>query len=410
MKQLLIKLKKAWVSLPVKAKKIYKLTIAIFIISSFYLYSTFSGPPSETLLASANIAKNVPETLAKDGAVEIDYQQKIDLNKQEESLAEESRSNGETYVPNFQTIDAKTGDEDGIRLDQSLPEEMPKPESTNVAPKSKERTRQPQELRGERSEEMTRMIEARVGAYAQIISSTKESKGVGTFYTHYKAEVQNAAAETLPVSDGTYLNASGERVMSPEVNQLTPGDVIMAKIDNYINSDKSSKFVRLTGLEGDLEGATIMASYERVEGVIIITTSTISKGGITRPMTGVVVSADGKMETGLSTDTDNHTLYRWSALVFSGALKGAGEFYLASSDEVITDNGNVIKVNERDPLDVVFGVAKGIGDATADIAKNEFNIPPTVIVDPEELSVVGIMLTQEASAPFFTRKIRDFVY
>ncbi|GGB66052.1 hypothetical protein GCM10011607_28440 [Shewanella inventionis] len=416
MKQFFIGLKKAWMTLPVKAKKVYKLSAVVIGISGFYLYGLLTGESELGLSSSVSISKNPAAVAAKNGESQIDYQQAQLLAEKEAALAENTKEAGDSYLPDFKVLENASSE----KIDFSIPKKEPeKPEQKPKAePEFEERrfpARQSQVNQNTedakiRAEERKKAIEARISAYAGIVSVVQSPKAAGTLVQHYKPVTTNATEVASAGGQVSSNQAGTAGTGSVVLNKLTTGDVLSAKVDNYINTDNSSKFVRLTLLEGELEGAIVMGEFERVEGVIVITTKTISKNGITTPFQGVVVTPDGRMETGLTTDTDYHTLYRWSALVFSGALKGAGEMYLTLTDEVITEYGTVTKVNEKDPMDIVMGVAKGVGDATADIAAEEFTIPPTVILDPMAMPVVGIMLTSDAEAPWFSSKIRDNVH
>ncbi|QIR16519.1 DotG/IcmE/VirB10 family protein [Shewanella aestuarii] len=418
MKQFFQGIKKAWMTLPVKAKKVYKLSAVVVGISAFYMYSMLTDESEMGINSTVSISKNPDATEVSTDEAEIDYEQAQYLVEQEASIAENTKESGDTYLPNFKVLEQASGEP----LDFSINKPQPQKEEVKPAPvvqpgervfptedKSRNKKSDEQILR---EQERIEAIESRINAYASIVSIVQTPKASGSLVRHYKPIETASGTETGVIGpDGQIISvANGQTSAAPTavLNKLTTGDVVTAKIDNYINTDNSSKFVRLTLLEGELESAIVMGEFQRIDGVIVITTKTISKNGITTPFEGVVVSPDGRMETGLTTDTDYHTLYRWSALVFSGALKGAGEMYLTLTDEVITENGQVIKVNERDPLDIVMGVAKGVGDMTAEIAAQEFNIPPTVIVDPIEMPVVGIMLTSDAEAPWFTQNIRTY--
>lgn len=396
-------------TLPIKAKKVYKLSGAIVLIGGYYLYTLFAGP-EDTLSSTVSIGKNPPSVDASSvEGQQLDYEQAQYLKLKEAELAENKRESGQSYLPDFKALETETSTgNDFLQKPPEIKPEEPPADNGNGRrnfPSEKDNTRaeesQKQQLR---DEERKLAIEARVAAYSNVVGMVKTPKIAGTLQQHYKPVEVNKDQVTANAAQNL-ANGSGKVMVA---NRLTVGDTVMAKIDNYVNSDNSSKFVRLTLLEGELESGIVMGEYERVNGVITIVTKTLSKNGVTTPFPGIVVTSGGRMETGLSTDTDYHTLYRWSALVFSGALKGAGEMYLTATDEVITDNGTVIKVNEKDPLDIVMGVDKGVGDVTADIALKEFAIPPTVIVDPIEMPVVGIMLTGDAEAPWFSSEIREF--
>tara|TARA_R110002033_G_scaffold135713_4_gene175316 strand:+ start:7731 stop:8966 length:1236 start_codon:yes stop_codon:yes gene_type:complete len=409
MKKFFLGIKKAWMTLPIKAKKVYKLSAIIVLVGSYYIYTLFAGP-GDSLSSSVSIAKNPPSVDAQSAEGELmDYEQAQYLKLREAELAESKRESGESYLPDFKALETETGTKNDFsqKPPESKPEEPPKDNDNGgrnfPAEQRVDRTEE-SERKQLREEERKLAIEARVAAYSNIVAIVKTPKNAGSLYQHYKPVEANQ--DKVAANSSKSLANEGGKVLV--ANRLTVGDTVMAKIDNYVNSDNSSKFVRLTLLEGELESGIVMGEYERVNGVITIVTKTLSKNGVTTPFPGIVVTSDGRMETGLSTDTDYHTFYRWSALIFSGALKGAGEMYLTASDEVITDNGTVIKVNEKDPLDIVMGVAKGVGDVTSDIALKEFSIPPTVIVDPLEIPVVGIMLTADAEAPWFSTEIREF--
>lgn len=415
------KFKQAWNTLPRKVKKIYKISFFVLLLVGYQVYSNIAKDTESSLQSKVSLPSAQESTDAgRVGADDMDYAMKAGLKKSEEELQQNAAKNNETYLPNTDNLDIELNNDVVATNVNSQDENKQEPKKIE---RNEEQTRSRlddtefstgrnyrNEVKADTSQR-DRTFEDKVNAKLAIYQALQQS-----------AMVVDAGGEISvrtypePVSNekGVADNLSGKGQVennNPTVTQntLTAGDVVIVQLDNYLNSDDNGKFVRLTMLS-PIEGPIIMGEYVRQGEYLNVSTSTISYNGVTKNFKGLLVKADGTMSSGISTDTNNHTLYRWGALIFSGALTGIGEVYLAGSDKVIRENGDIIQTNERGAKDIAIGIGKGIGDRTASIAEKEFDIPPTVIADPKEQAIYGVMLVQDAPLDGFPLIDRNDVY
>ncbi|MFV7771959.1 DotG/IcmE/VirB10 family protein [Shewanella marisflavi] len=400
------RLKQAWITLPRRAKRVYLMSIGVIVIGGVIVTKMMSPDESalEGIAAKANLP-GVSTSGSSGGETKVSYAQKRDIKTQEEQRLEQSRAENETYLPDMTKLDIAV--EDDQPFFDSEPQEEPS-EPVLEEPSSLEdqleveiaedKAKQGNNAARMREEEFKAAVQAKLGMYSQIMSNSKMTKASGMLVSRASAGASQADESGATGAPNTAGGSSASIDNSTNGKRgFLPGDVLLAKLDNYVNTDESGNWLRLTLIDGPMEGARVMANYQRVGGVIVAKTATISWKNRTAPFVGTLVTGDSKMQEGISSDTDYHTFYRWGMLIFSGAMKGVGEVYLSGSDEVITENGNIIKVNERGPKDIAFGVAKGVGDQLSTIAAREFDIPPTVIADPREIGLLGIMVTSEVN-------------
>ncbi|MCZ4337777.1 DotG/IcmE/VirB10 family protein [Shewanella colwelliana] len=413
------RLKQAWITLPRRAKRVYLMSIGVIVVGGVIVTKMMSPDESalEGIAAKANLP-GVSTSGSSGGETKVSYAQKRDIKTQEEQRLEQSRAENETYLPDMTKLSIAV--EDDQPFFDSVPQEEPsdvledEPSSLEEQLEveiAEDKAKQSNNAARMREEEFKAAVQAKLSMYSQITSNSKMTKAGGMLVSRASTaanQVDGSVATGAPNAMGG-SSASIDSSTNGKRGFL-PGDVLLAKLDNYVNTDESGSWLRLTLIDGPMEGARVMANYQRVGGVIVAKTSTISWKNRTSPFVGTLVTGDSKMQEGISSDTDYHTFYRWGMLIFSGALKGVGEVYLAGSDEVITDNGNIIKVNERGPKDIAFGVAKGVGDQLATIAAREFDIPPTVIADPQEIGLLGIMVTSEVNYEWLPLISEDDVY
>lgn len=415
------KIVQAWRTLPRKVKKIYKISMVVLVLAGYLVYSNIAKDSESSLQSKVSLpsAQDSNET-GRAGESEMDYALKAGLKKSEEDLQLRAAKNNETYLPNTDNLD--------IDLTQEfVATNVIYPEEPEIEKEGKIDHKEPPRSRLDDTEFSTgrtasrnvqvdtsqrdRTFEDKVNAKLAIYQALQQSAmlvdtGGAMSVRIYPEPVANV---TNVAGNGISNNQVENKIQNVSQNTLTAGDVVIVQLDNYLNSDDNGKFVRLTMLS-PIEGPVIMGEYVRQGEFLNVSTSTISYNGVTKNFKGLLVKADGSMSSGISTDTNNHTLYRWGALVLSGALSGIGEVYLSGSDKVIRENGDIIQTNERGAKDIAIGIGKGIGDRTASIAEKEFDIPPTVIADPKEQAIYGVMLVQDAALDGFPLIDRNDVY
>jgi hypothetical protein len=409
---------KGWMSLPRKVKKVYKMTIASMILVGALIYSNMSSTPQSELQSQVSLPPaEASNSMEKKGeAGELDYALRASLKQSEEELQRNSMENNQTYLPNNDNLDLKIDDE--IKLDKPARSE-PKSPSVEREKRSEAITDvdfsngRGRDDRSQNNNVNREDFEAKVQARLSILQAIQQEamkvdQGGEMAVRDYSKDLVIGSNGPSGVGGSDSL-INRDNINSVKSNTLTAGDVVIVQLDNYLNSDDNGKYVRLTMLS-PLEGPIIMGEYTRQGGYLNVTTSTISYNGVTKPFQGILVKADGKLQSGITTDTNYHTAYRWGALMLSGALTGIGELYLNSADRVIKENGDIYETSSRDGTDILVGVGKGIGDRTASIAEKEFDTPPTVIVDPKEQAIWGVMLVQDTVLDGFPLIDRKSLY
>ncbi|MBE8233451.1 MAG: hypothetical protein HAW67_06905 [Endozoicomonadaceae bacterium] len=419
------KMKAAWQSLPQKARGVYKLSLGVVIIGGYMIITNLNNEPIK-LPSAVRMPQDTKNQ--RDGNSELDHELKVQRKRKEKQRKRDADKSGKSYIPDFAVLESDTDQSIDLSLDD---EYMGDPNSKTNSDASKgdgkqdrkltaqeqidfyrggDSKRKPQVVPRTRDDDaFNQLVEQRVKVYQAIAQTTSVAVVPGSIVARsYPKETTSEAVDKGTSNNNTNTDLGKVADLTPS-NVLTPGDVIAVQLDNYINTDESGSFVRMTMLS-PIEGAIIMGEYAQNDGVLNITTSTLSYEGKVIGFPGIVVTADTKMRSGLSTDTDYHSIYRWSALILGGALQGIGEAYLNASDEVIVNGDTVIKTNKRDSKDLLFGVAKGVGDKFSSIVQNEFNTPPTVVLDPTEEAIYGIMVTDLVDLTGFPEIDRNEVY
>jgi hypothetical protein len=409
---------KGWKSLPRKVKKVYKITIASMIFVGALIYSNVSSTPQSELQSRVSLPPaETSNSMDKQGDTgELDYALRAGLKQTEEELQRTSIDNNQTYLPNNDNLELTINDHIDFE-NPTKPE--PKPES-EVIEKPEEAMSNVEFSNGRGRNDRSQVgnvdreaFEAKVNTRLSILQALQQAaikvdQGGELAVRNYPVDLSVDGNASIGVN-GSSAPVANQIISTIQPNTLTAGDVVIVQLDNYLNSDDNGKYVRLTMLS-PLEGPIIMGEYTRQGGYLNVTTSTISFNGVTKPFKGILVTTDGKMQSGITTDTDYHTAYRWGALVLSGALTGIGELYLNSADRVIKENGDIYETSSRDGTDILVGIGKGIGDRTATIAEKEFDTPPTVIADPKEQAIWGVMLVQDTVLEGFPLIDRNSLY
>lgn len=419
------KFKKAWNTLPRQSKTIYKITALIMIFVVLLIYNNMQSKPNSSLPSKVSLpSSNDNNKSETNNTNNLDHSMRTALKSSEEDLQKRSIEQNATYLPNTDNLELQTSSKIEVEPTKTVVKTSDKETSSNNV-QSKSQTdvslgrtdrNNDKNVRVVQSEEMKAKIQARLSIYQAIEQSAAQVDAGGELYVRtYDKSKETATSVNLGKTTGSVGQNATESTTNngtDKKNALTAGDVVIVKLDNYLNSDDNGKFVRLTMLE-PIEGPIIMGEYTRQGEYLSITTSTISYEGVSKPFKGILVTADERMSSGASTYTDNHTFYRWSMLIVSGALSGIGEVYLSgggNSDRVIKENGDIYETSNKGWEDIAVGVAKGIGDRTAAIAEKQFDIPPTVIVDPQAQSIWGVLVSQTTELEGFPLIDRSKVY
>ncbi|MDI5833304.1 hypothetical protein OCF84_20740 (plasmid) [Shewanella xiamenensis] len=416
-------MKKAWSTLPRSSKKIYKIVLGLICIFGYMVASNISSEKASSVQSKVSLPSSDDRERKQDSEnTQLDYQMKSALKESEEQRQKDSLTNNVTYLPKMDNLELQPSSDIIVPppksdVDKSESKVVNKPEvvsDTDFA-LGRNNDRQVSSVRRMQDEEVKSKIQTRLSIYQALEQGATVIDGGGELYVR---KFESKKTDDLKANSNIGNQASGTSKPYEDSNQiassnrLTRGDVVIVQIDNYLNSDDNGKFVRMTMLE-PIEGPIITGEYTRQGEFLNITTSSISYKGITKPFKGIVVTADGRMSAGAATSSDNHSFYRWSMLVLSGALSGIGEVYLGSgagTDKIIKENGDIYETSRPGYETIAIGVGKGIGDRTASIAEKEFETPPTVILDPKEQSIWGVYVSETVDLEGFPLIDRGRVY
>lgn len=415
-------IKKAWATLPKSTKTVYKLIGFLLCIFGYMVSSNISSESISSVESKVSLPSSDDRDRKPAENVELGYQMETALKQSEVDRQRNSLANNATYLPKMDNLEIEPNSEIIIPepAKEAEKENLPSDNSTAAEVSSTDFAlgRNSGDSKGTRrlnDDEQRAIQQARLSIYQALEQRSATIDSGGELYVR---KVDNKKQDATITSKNSGQASSivampnDNSILTESKNILTPGDVVIVQIDNYLNSDDNGKFVRMTMLE-PIEGPIITGQYTRQGEYLNITTTTISYKSIIKPFKGIVVTADGRMSAGAVTSSDSHTLYRWSMLALSGALSGIGEVYLGSgggTDKIIKENGDIYETSRPGYETIAIGVGKGIGDRTASIAEKEFNIPPTVILDPKEQAIWGVYVSDTTDLEGFPLIDRSKVY
>jgi len=199
-----------------------------------------------------------------------------------------------------------------------------------------------------------------------------------------------ATAEPAPAKSPATEPASTE-----EEPHIVVGSIVTAVLDMKANSDTPTP-IRARVVDGPLKGAVLVGSFESFEESLVLKFNTITKGGKVASVD--VVAIDPSISSAaIATDVNHHYLYRYGMLMGATFLDGVATAISDSGTTVtitpsgpVTSTAPVIDVNKQ-----MWAGAAAVGSEIAGIAKEEFKIPNTVIVDKGTL--LGIMFVNSAN-------------
>jgi type IV secretory pathway VirB10-like protein len=205
-------------------------------------------------------------------------------------------------------------------------------------------------------------------------------------------ETKEAAAKAKAPSKDEPVAASRDEARSRPVRPgLEPGTVLYAVVDIGVNSDQEGTPVVAHVLSGPFEGATVMGGFKRSSERLVVQFNKIVAKGVQAEFSGYAV--DPKTQSpGVASSVDTHFLERWGGLVASSFISGLGSAVATGGTSIIYGGTTAPTVSTTNHTlsDQMLMAAGKVGDKASQQFANNFNIPPTVTLDPGQ--PIGILV------------------
>ena len=194
--------------------------------------------------------------------------------------------------------------------------------------------------------------------------------------------------------------AASAEAINKNVNVTKAGSIFFAVLDTGINSDEKSP-VLATIVEGDLKGAKVLGSFERVDKRVLLQFNTLSVAGLpaSLPLNAVAIDPN-TARTALADHVDNHYLLRFGMAFASSFASGVGQAIQNSSNSVQINTPTGEKINLKGSMNATKAALTGLGEVGnrfSNLFAPLVNTPPTVEVKPG--SGIGILLMADLSVP-----------
>lgn len=209
------------------------------------------------------------------------------------------------------------------------------------------------------------------------------------------------AAQTIngvPVASTGAAGAAGMNSQGKEEVIFQAGEIITAKIDTLVNTDKPGP-VRATILSGPYAGGYMMGTSSRELETAKITFNLLSVPSKNLSVSIEAISLDANtLDTGVATEVDRHLFEKYVLRPGAAGLKSLAQAitqYRQSSTINLT--GTTVTSQPLDGSEQATVIAGAIADQISrDVTTGPLN--PTVYVDPKKPgSVIGIMFLKQAT-------------
>lgn len=177
---------------------------------------------------------------------------------------------------------------------------------------------------------------------------------------------------------GTNSVVSEEANKPEESPLIKTGSYLYAELEHEVNTDKGTEVIA-TVRGGEWDGSVLIGSVEMRQENIGVYFKTLAPQD-NRPVVSIDAVAirikDASM--GIAESINKHTLYRYSSLIFSSAIKGAGEVASRNTGTTVIQDGQVIQTNNKvTDREIIGGVMREVGSAASAEVAQGFNRPPT---------------------------------
>jgi hypothetical protein len=368
-------------ALPKGAKKVYKmmgLVAVVAIIAIINLVGVGVGDvepeqlaPKTEAVTKFNISTQRSEVSTDLSNLDVNFQQELKDN--EKKNKEKAKLSGKSYAPPADLV-KWSGNEDNIE---------------NIIDKEVEASNDDIE-----ASKNSNKIEYRKLSKEQMVNFYQEKKETLTQLNEYWGQASETNSKVYERESDSQTASRSERTdaLRDETDQenidfvgMLPGDEIMVALRIATNTDVTSH-VTLDLLDGPFKGGIATATVSQKNGYAVYQTKYISYKKKYFSAEAILVDVQSKYgSTGFSDDTDWHTLFRYGNLFASG-LSELPQMVLQDGSTEIVDNGVIIsQTKEYETKDYVIAAVGGVAEKFAEVAKENFNTPPTVKVEKNHL-------------------------
>lgn len=179
---------------------------------------------------------------------------------------------------------------------------------------------------------------------------------------------------------------------------IKAGTVYYGTIDTAINSDEPGP-VMATVVSGPYKGGRLLGTLTYQKQAVMLSFNVLTLRDFPKSISVNVVAIDqNTARTGLSTETDNHYLYRYGSIFAAAFIQGYGQAF-QTSGSTITSNGLSTQSSTPDlsPSGKFFVALGNVGQQFNTQAQLAFNTPPTVRVASG--TPVGLLFLSDAALP-----------
>lgn len=224
----------------------------------------------------------------------------------------------------------------------------------------------------------------------QLDALMKPAKGAQWVTVAFKAPTPTPKAEARPARTARDGSAAAQPPPYVDVLAAKPGDMFYSRISVGFNSDDPSGLPVFTtihderpdGTYGPLHGARLMGSVVYApDQAAVPMQRLILPDGREAPTRAMAVTLD-EVRSGVAEKVDYHTVSRWSGLLASGLIQGAGQagqLLLSNNRSVFLSPGGYSSVG-RPGIDwgqVGLATLAPLGQNLSSVAAQNFNRPAT---------------------------------
>jgi intracellular multiplication protein IcmE len=213
---------------------------------------------------------------------------------------------------------------------------------------------------------------------------------------------EKAAAGQATEGGGAAAGRGGQQAVGKggPVDIFKAGSVMFAVLDTGVNSDEKSP-VMATIIEGPLNGAKLLGSFQRVEQKVVLQFNVLNVPYVQTsvPINAVAIDPN-TAKTALATSVDNHYMLRYGTLFAASFMSGVGQAVQNSGNSVTVNTSTGENVNLNGSVTATKAAVIGLGEVGNKMAsawQPMVNRPPTIEVKAG--SGIGLLLMSDLSVP-----------
>jgi hypothetical protein len=408
----------AFKSLPKKARTVFIMTLVIIVLIIFFVVKSFMVTTVKTPNAQEKGKAEVNAGALIDGKgsagdVSGGRGRTKDLKTRQENKIKQAKANSGSYIPSMDEeeqiaeISVRTAEdaraeakeealEDGLIGEEgpeidifgktrsfetlTLTKKQSVPNSPGMALPRKEYTA--------KVNQKVKYLSSKIKSWDYTSPGVAASQEISVAIVKSEEQKQSVANASA-VNDSDSADDIGKR-------GYLKGDVIIATLDNYLNSDNAASYARMTIQQGPLRDAKVLATPTVNNDAFNIKSYWLTHKGRSVSFKAVAVTIDDQMKTSMSTDVDYHTFANTSLLVIGSFVQGFAErAENTGTSTTISDTATVINQDETSDRDLIIGGFGEVGKRASAAAIANSTRKPTVILDGKKMGVVGLMMVED---------------